>query len=75
MAIGAESAFCFPDQERVSSWLLRVLRREEEKWSGASTPEVLGDDYFCPLAVDVIQVTAALPRRPGFGICICFPSR
>ncbi|XP_019740491.1 tumor necrosis factor alpha-induced protein 2-like [Hippocampus comes] len=51
-----EERYASSQEERVSLWLLRVLRREEEKWSGAGMPEVLDDDYFCPLAVDVIQV-------------------
>ncbi|XP_077408112.1 tumor necrosis factor alpha-induced protein 2-like isoform X3 [Vanacampus margaritifer] len=47
----------FPDQAQVSLWLHKVLQREEENWTGTNMPEVLDDYFFCPLAVDVIQVT------------------
>ncbi|XP_057679155.1 tumor necrosis factor alpha-induced protein 2-like [Corythoichthys intestinalis] len=43
-------------EERLCSWLHKVLQREEENWSGGKMPEVIDDFFFCPLAVDVIQV-------------------
>ncbi|XP_061125883.1 tumor necrosis factor alpha-induced protein 2-like [Syngnathus typhle] len=51
-----EELFMNNKEERISEWLLKALQREEEKWTGANMPEVMDDFFFCPLAIDVIQV-------------------
>ncbi|XP_077366433.1 tumor necrosis factor alpha-induced protein 2-like isoform X3 [Festucalex cinctus] len=43
-------------EAQVSLWLRKVLQREEESWTGTNMPEVMDDFFFCPLAIDVIQV-------------------
>ncbi|XP_068505383.1 tumor necrosis factor alpha-induced protein 2 isoform X1 [Syngnathus scovelli] len=56
-----EELFMNNKEERISEWLLKALQREEEKWTSTNMPEVMDDFFFCPLAIDVIQV--ALPSR------------
>ncbi|XP_037101031.1 tumor necrosis factor alpha-induced protein 2-like isoform X2 [Syngnathus acus] len=51
-----EELFMNNKEERISEWLLKALQREEERWTGANMPEVMDDFFFCPLAIDVIQV-------------------
>ncbi|KAM3861145.1 tumor necrosis factor alpha-induced protein 2a [Diretmus argenteus] len=40
----------------VKLWLQTALKREEESWMSGTTPEVIDQYYFSPLAVDIIQV-------------------
>ncbi|XP_049613717.1 tumor necrosis factor alpha-induced protein 2 isoform X2 [Syngnathus scovelli] len=51
-----EELFMNNKEERISEWLLKALQREEEKWTSTNMPEVMDDFFFCPLAIDVIQV-------------------
>lgn len=37
-------------------WLKTALKKEEGSWLSGSTPELLDQYRFSPLAVDVIQV-------------------
>lgn len=43
-------------QDKVKTWLNTALKKEEETWLRSSTPELIDQYYFSPLAVDVIQV-------------------
>ncbi|XP_047430125.1 tumor necrosis factor alpha-induced protein 2-like isoform X2 [Mugil cephalus] len=43
-------------EDKVRLWLNTALKKEEDTWLSGSTPELIDNYYFSPLAVDAIQV-------------------
>ncbi|KAM4632845.1 tumor necrosis factor alpha-induced protein 2-like [Polymixia lowei] len=50
-----EEQYLTDKQDKVRSWLWRILRQEEERWLTGKNPEVVEQYFFSPLAVDVLQ--------------------
>ncbi|XP_045917031.1 tumor necrosis factor alpha-induced protein 2a isoform X2 [Micropterus dolomieu] len=51
-----EDQYLTHKEDKVKLWLKTALKKEEGSWLSGSTPELLDQYRFSPLAVDVIQV-------------------
>ncbi|KAK2855782.1 hypothetical protein Q5P01_004517 [Channa striata] len=59
-----EEQYLSDKEDKVKLWLSTMLEKEEQSWKKGNKPEIFGDYFFSPLAVDVIQVV-------GMSWCFC----
>ncbi|KAM6992352.1 tumor necrosis factor alpha-induced protein 2a [Tautogolabrus adspersus] len=51
-----EEQYLTHKEDKVKLWLNTALRKEEESWLSGTTPELIDQYCFSPLAIDIIQV-------------------